>query len=172
MDVYLDIPHEEYYLGQEWLQIPLKCSKLVHIAGAGLANLEAHKKGGEHWLAMEKINKAKQQPSVLAFFQACKPLLSAMAPIPLPLSITLPRSVKTSTSSPLLQRFREAIAILLLMVPQAKHDHPLAQFAQLPVLDPTLEDQWEFIDPLLNRLIGYNTTIEDIWPLISTGVTS
>jgi hypothetical protein len=69
----------------------------------------------------------------------------------------------------LLKDLCATVANLPLSVSEADVSDLLALFAMRPVLNTAIEDHWEIVDPVLNRLLGWGKTIEEIKLLVRRG---
>ncbi|KAI0309878.1 hypothetical protein OF83DRAFT_1179123 [Amylostereum chailletii] len=69
----------------------------------------------------------------------------------------------------LLQKLNTAIEHLPVPVPEARETDQLAEFVAIPDIDIDPREAWETLDPILNRLLGYGATVEDVAKLVRRG---
>lgn len=149
-----------------------ECGAWVDFGHGGQANLATHLIGKRH-LSKMKEKEAKKSNRVLTdfFSSTAKKNITSTVPIPLPvMKITSNDSlIHSDSSAHIIKRFRESIALLPPTVPLATPEHPLGQFFSRPQVDPSSGDQWEVVDPILNRLIGVDISPDEMKKLICVG---
>jgi hypothetical protein len=161
----------------------------------GIQNLlKQHNPGGSKacQLNLEKKNKAsahrKSQPGLLSFFtKQSKDFIPPTIPMPTPvvayamesaseLSRTHATGIqpRTALSAPnthavdILVTLENAIDNLPAL-PDAHESDEIAMFTESVPTNLVKEDAWEYLDPMLNRFLGFNRTAESIFSELRGG---
>lgn len=137
-------------------------------------------------VTLEKKNKArahqKSQPGLLSFFpKQPKALIPPTVPKPVPLIAYAMESTseisgahatgvtpRTTSSAPnthtvnILTTLEKAVANSPVL-PDASESDEIAVFSGSIPTDLAKDEAWEYLDPMLNRFLGYNRTAESIF---------
>ena len=150
---------------------------VVKVGTGGERNLDEHRKSAGHQNAMV----IKKKPTILKFFAPREPPIRSSAPVPPKLqtgflNVNAQKRVSDISSNILLDRttaglttLRSLIKKLPSSIPEGSPDNLFATFSMLPDIDDP-DEFWENGgDKLLNNIIGYEMTAEDIVPNVCKG---
>lgn len=149
-----------------------ECGAWVNFGDGGQANLATHLKGKRHATKMkEKEDLATNRVLTDFFSYTTKQKVGGAIPAPLPIAnnALFDFTIPSDPSASIMTRLRQSITRLPPTVPKATPEHPLARFFSLPQVNPSSGDQWEVVNPILNRLIGVDIGMTEMKTLICVG---